>query len=302
MENGFLVLKLSNDSALIAGTGQVAPTRITISLNSSGAIPAATQIYGNDELLPTGTYYFVAVYNATMGPVYGPENFSITGTSPINLNLITPTSGTGLGFSLPGLMGHSFPSSGSFTFTIPPSVSNLKVTIVGGGGGGGGGTGTNAPGMGGGAGGAAIKWLTGMTPGSTLSVTVGAGGAGGNGANGIMGSSSTVASGTQIISSVSASGGNPGQTSAGVPGSGGSTSGADISFPGGWGTETVNAQSTGGGGASSIFGGFGAGAIGNSSGNPGLAAGAGGGGGGGTSGNTTGGAGSIGIVIFEWVA
>ena len=78
-----------------------------------------------------------------------------------------------------------FTSSG--TFTIPAKA--VKVTVTGGGGTGGSNGGKSCGG--GGAGGTAIKWLSGLTVGSTLTVTVGS--AGGN---------STVASGTQTISTI----------------------------------------------------------------------------------------------------
>ena len=89
--------------------------------------------------------------------------------------------------------------TGNGTFTIPTGVTAIKVTIVGGGGSGGSiSTGYAAGGCGGGGGGAtAIKFLTGLTPGLTISVTVG--GAGG---------ASSIASGTQTITTVTAGGGS----------------------------------------------------------------------------------------------
>ena len=66
---------------------------------------------------------------------------------------------------IPGMKGQVFTSSG--TFTIPTGVTALKVNVVGGGGG----SGSGYSG-GGGAGGAAISYLTGLTAGNTLTVTV----------------------------------------------------------------------------------------------------------------------------------
>src|SRR6266571_2302923 len=71
-----------------------------------------------------------------------------------------------------------FTSSG--TFTIPAGVTAVKVTVVGGGGGGAGCNNSNGPGGSGAA--TAVKWLSGLTPGNTLTVTIGGGGAGGTGA------------------------------------------------------------------------------------------------------------------------
>ena len=72
-----------------------------------------------------------------------------------------------------------FTSSG--TFTIPANVTKVKVTVVGGGGGGGGSDFYDGDiyGQGGGGGGAAIEIISGLTPGATVAVTVGAAGTGG---------------------------------------------------------------------------------------------------------------------------
>jgi hypothetical protein len=69
-----------------------------------------------------------------------------------------------------GFNGQIFTSSGSFI--IPSGVSAMKVTVVGGGGNG---TSTNSATFsgGGGGGGTAIAYLTGLTPGVSVSVTVG---------------------------------------------------------------------------------------------------------------------------------
>jgi hypothetical protein len=79
-----------------------------------------------------------------------------------------------------------FTSTGSFV--TPSNTSAVEVFLVGGGGGGGG-TGGTAITSGGGGGGGVIRRLISVTPGTTYTVTVGAGGAGGSssgtsGANG----------------------------------------------------------------------------------------------------------------------
>ncbi len=86
---------------------------------------------------------------------------------------------TGISAGLPGPRGEVFTSSG--TFTVPAGVTACKVTVVGGGGGGGKAFGTVSASAGGAGGGTAIKWITGLTSGSTVSVTIGAGGAGSRG-------------------------------------------------------------------------------------------------------------------------
>lgn len=192
--------------------------------------------------------------------------------------------------------------TGTGTFTIPSGITSLKVSVVGGGGGGGGGTVANSGG-GGGSGGVAIKWLTGLTPGLTLAVAIGAIGTGNSGATGTNGNAAQVASGTQTITTVVANGGGGGITGA-VPGGGLPATvgtGGDVNLGGGAGTTGQPAINVGGTGGSSFFGGGGAAGGPNTAGAIALASGGGGGGAGGSVGNTAGGNGAAGIVIFEWI-
>lgn len=166
-------------------------------------------------------------------------------------------------------------SGTSATWTIPAGVTKVRVTVVGGGG-------TGSGNAGGGGGGAAVKILTGLTPGNTLTFTVGGTGA-----------TSQVASGTQTITTISATGGgNPDGTSGGAGGIG---SNGDLNIGGQGGSaldESINTRLWGAGG-SSYLGGGGAGvAAASSVNNAGRAY---GGGGSGSSG-----AGAAGVVIFEY--
>lgn len=88
--NGILYLTLSQN-ATVASIGQIAPQLITIQLNSSGQIPANTSIYANDELTPADTTYLATVIAFGGEKVWSQDFFSITGSSPINLNSIIPT-------------------------------------------------------------------------------------------------------------------------------------------------------------------------------------------------------------------
>jgi hypothetical protein len=166
--------------------------------------------------------------------------------------------------------GRAFTSNG--TFTIPTGVTALKVTVQGGGAGGGGSS------SGGGGGGASIAYLTGLTPGNTIAVTVG-------GESG----TSKITSGTQAITTIQATGGS-GQ-------SGGSGSGGSINFTGGTGGFCGNCGSAAGGSSLLGFGGSQ-----NNPGNSGGFSGSGYGGGGGSGAGSygTGSSGAPGIVIFEW--
>ena len=204
-----------------------------------------------------------------------------------------------------GSRAQVFTSSG--TFSIPTGVTAVKVTVVGGGGGSGAARGNENGSGSGGAGGAAvaIKFLTGLTPGATLGVTVGSGGtAGTSTVNGGAGGFSRVASGSQTITTIQADGGNGTAAANGfysAGGAGGGFSGADFGVAG----------QTGAGGAlitagSSLFGmvaviqpsasisgqarssgtGYGAGAKGATSQSVGA--------------DVNGAAGTAGIVIWEW--
>jgi hypothetical protein len=192
-----------------------------------------------------------------------------------------------------------FASSG--TFTVPTNIKSVKVTIVGGGGAGGGATITNNGG-GGGSGGIAIKYLTGLTPGNTIAVTVGAGGTGVSATTGNTGAASSIASGTQTITTVTAAAGiggpSTGATSSYGSGAAISTNG-DINGGGNPGNPVYAALAIGGNGGATFLGGAGSGG-GGSAGNPALANTGGGGGGAGSGASTAGGNGGSGVVIFEW--
>jgi len=189
-----------------------------------------------------------------------------------------------------GVNSTRFTSTGAGqTFTIPAGVTQVKATIVAGGGNGAGGTGSPFYYAGGGGGGAAIKWLTGLTPGNTLTVTVGA-----------AAGASSIASGTQTITTVSATAGSNGSGT--TPGGGGIGSSGDLNIKGSGAIGTASSGGVGGAGGASILGGGAAGTVAAA-----AAANAGGvygGGGGGPNnedgGTRSGGAGAQGVVIFEY--
>ena len=87
--NGMLYLSLSADAVATSGAAICAPKLIAITLNSNGSIPANTAIYANDELSPTGTTYQLSVNLPGGGKIWGPENYSLIGASPLNLNTFT---------------------------------------------------------------------------------------------------------------------------------------------------------------------------------------------------------------------
>jgi hypothetical protein len=300
-------------------TGQVVSwnnTSATWEVGTVGASGVTSFSAGTTGLTPsTGTTGAV-----TLGGVLEVDNGGTGQSSYINgqllignttggtLNKSTLTAGTGISItngagsitiastvSPGGASLQVFESNG--TFTIPIGITSVKVTIVGGGGGSGGGANTCAgmvPSGGGGGGGACIVGLTSLTPGGTISVTVGGGGSAGGGTAGGTGGTSQIASGTQTITTRSATGGfgspfaSSGSTGAtGGLGSGG-TGAANIRGGSGSGVGFVNAILPGG---TSILGG-GWNAI--------NQAGSYGGGAPGSNVSLTGYAGSAGVVIFEW--
>ena len=88
--NGSISFQLSAP-AVVSATGQVVQNQtVTYSLDSTGNIAANSKLWGNDSLTPNGTFYIVSVATSNGAPVRGPENWVISGTSPVNLTNITP--------------------------------------------------------------------------------------------------------------------------------------------------------------------------------------------------------------------
>jgi len=306
------VLAVANGGTGTTTPSIVAGTNVTVSgtwpnqtINSSGggggsgtvtsvaaSVPAFLSVAGS-PITTTGTLAItlsgtaLPVANGGTGTttpsIVAGTNVTVSGTWP---NQTINASGSG-GSS--GAAATVFTTTG--TFTIPTGVTEVKVTVVGGGGGGGGGT-TGAcvtyNGIGGGGGGAAVKWLTGLTPGSTIAVTVGTGGAGGSGGAGATGITSSVASGTQTISTVSATGGVGGSGTGGITALGGTGAAGDLNIGGDAGNVYTGGTSiVGGGGSCGVSG-------------TGTAGRLYGGGGGGSGVSLTGAAGAAGAVFFEY--
>jgi hypothetical protein len=224
----------------------------------------------------------------------------------------------GLTFSFAQTTSVNLPT-GTTSWLCPAGVTSVNVECYGAGGGGGRSTSTNT-GRGGGGGGAYASSTVTVTPGTTYTVSIGAGGAGGNltaaqnsGGSTIFGSSLVVAVGgggvannsntagagglaTACTGTVRRNGGNGADGSGGNAGGGGG--GAGSNNPGG------NATGVGVGAGGGIGGGNGgAGRSNAGGGNAGSTYGGGGGGGrrgGLTSGNQNGGAGAGGQIIVTY--
>ncbi|MBG0508913.1 hypothetical protein I3J13_09065 [Agrobacterium sp. MOPV5] len=196
----------------------------------------------------------------------------------------------------------SYGAAGSFSWNPPANVRSVFVRVWGGGAGGGGNQNTGAGG-GGGGGGYAEGYVA-VTPGTPVTVVVGAGGAGGlnsTAQNGVAGGSSSFGP------SVSASGGTGGagalNGTQGASGGGGTGVGGQRQAMGGQGSSgswVFNASyGIGGSGGAAAAGGGPGGGI--SSGLPASGQAPGGGGGGGAM-NFSGGAGAAGLVTIEYFA
>lgn len=126
----------------------------------------------------------------------------------------------------------AYTSSG--TFTVPPYVYKLKITAIGGGGGGGKHNNVNsALGGGGGGGGGLIKILS-VTPGDSLTITIGSGGSGGSSYNqsGGNGVNTTIVYNLITLTAGGGSGGSGGAGFASTGGNGGTSSSGDINLSG----------------------------------------------------------------------
>lgn len=190
----------------------------------------------------------------------------------------------------------SFTSSGNFT--VPNGVTQVEVEVWGAGSGSYASTASIASG-GGSGGGYARKRITGLTAGSVIAVTVGAGGTAGS----TSGPTAPTAGGTSSFGSyVSATGGslNP-LANTGAPALGGTPSGAgtggDVNVAGGDGSN--GGGGSGGYGATGANGG-GARAVASSIGNAGYFPGGGASGAGTGSGANNGAAGAGGLVVVRW--
>ena len=90
LSSGFLVLDLSSLGTVTGAAGQVVPTRVSVPLTSAGLIPASTKLWANDQLTPTNTFYVMRLFNSNNQLVAGPVNWTIAGSSPIDVSTINP--------------------------------------------------------------------------------------------------------------------------------------------------------------------------------------------------------------------
>lgn len=301
------------------GNARIVPSAvITVCAANNTSIPCSAPLASTlfkDFLLSVPiTNPFNADFNGNYTFMAAPGNYTVTMTgvgitgSTYQLSLIGPSVGTpntwtalqtfsgGVGGLRVGFQ--QFTSSG--TWTIPAGVTSTKATAIGCGGAGGGsdGTHTGSPGA---SAGVAIKYLTNLIPGNTLTVTLCTVATGVSAGTGQTGGSVSISSGTQVISTITANGGGGGVASTGIDGGGigGTATGGDINLQGSRGVSLLSLTAGAQGGATPLFGSLTPVTV-NAAGAPGINPGNGGGGAQGT-GPFAGGNGGPPLVIFEWV-
>jgi hypothetical protein len=273
-------------------------------LNGSVAKTGAYTVVAADRgkvISCNGTFTLTVQAAATLGDgfVFGVLNAG-SGTITIDPNIseqidgqLTKVIGVGGGLTLIYCNGTSFSTvsgsggggmqvfktAGSHTFTVPPGVTCVKVTAIGGGGSGGNATtlalGSSAAG-GGGSGGKIVASVTGLTPGASIAVTVGAAGA-------------ASSFGAHATANAGGNGGSSGNNASGAGGAGGTGSGSGGFF-------VLNGRAGTAGDVSIPIAGVGAISTDHpygSGGNGAVRSGA-------TAGTTAGSAGSSGLVLVEW--
>lgn len=92
LASGTLVLRLSQfASATSAGGGQVNPVDIVLPLDATGKITGQpVNLWANDQLTPTTTFYTARLYNSSGLLVGGPVVWTISGSSPIDVSALNP--------------------------------------------------------------------------------------------------------------------------------------------------------------------------------------------------------------------
>lgn len=304
--DGFQDRLLYTDIRTISsGTGAVDPPSITASASGS-LILVINVVQGTLSMTAPAEYILIDSYSYNSGvarSISSGYKSNTTGTQDPGSFSSNPSNiaNASITFALAPFTDEGESPSGQEVFTtsgsfiVPIDVTSVSAVVVAAGGGGGGSGDTDETGGGGGGGGLAYATFA-VTPGETLTVTVGTGGSGGGADdNGGAGSASSIArSGTPLVAANGGSGG----THRGAGGAGGAvtTGTGGTGGVGGAGSNRASNNAGGGGGAGGYSGNGGSGGSAASTGSATAGSGGGGGGGGGGTNNSTRGGGGVGIL------
>jgi len=93
LANGYLIFVLSQDGIVNTSTRVCAGYEIRVPLNSSGSVASSPvqNLWPNDVLTPSGTFYTVSAYTASGQLVWGPNPQSVLHTpSPFDIGTWVP--------------------------------------------------------------------------------------------------------------------------------------------------------------------------------------------------------------------
>jgi hypothetical protein len=112
---GYLIMQLSHDAEYVAGPYQiVAGIKLKIPLDANGNISPAVNVWSNDVISPTGSYYDVMGYEADGTQAFRNEQFWILASSPSPLNV-----GSVIPANPPGFLPPIFlPRTGAIEYVI----------------------------------------------------------------------------------------------------------------------------------------------------------------------------------------
>lgn len=236
----------SYETFTVTNTGSLNSTTMTTSLSNSTNFELGTDnCDGTTLAIGASCTLQLRAKTSADGP------YSTNLTVAADTSTVSAISGTASGFVVFGQTSYTTP--GTYSWTVPAGVTSVSVVAVGGGGGGN--LYHSNYNTGGGGGGLAYKNNITVTPGSSITITVGAGGVGSSGSSGTPGSDGGTSS---FGSHFSATGGKGAVTNnSGSNGLGGSPVNADGGGNGGRGGQPTVASGSdvaGGGGAGGYSG------------------------------------------------
>lgn len=293
---GYNALKVANAPTIGTAT-QVSSTSVSVAFTApscvgGGAITSYTAFACCGVKTGTGASSPLTVTGLTTCQSYTFKVFATNAYGP------SFPSGSSNSVTLLATSQQAYTTAGTYSWVVPAGVTSISAIVVGGGGAGGGvGSGSYSFSAGNGAGGGALSYTNNIsvTPGETLTVTVGAGGVGSVGLAGTAGGNSSLnRSATVILRAVGGSGGLPADNTATAAGGAAASGVGSTRYSGGSGSaRDIATVRPGAGGGAAGYGGNGGNGVTSANGQNGNG---GGGGGASTSQNESGGGGGVGLL------